>query len=246
MQEVQSLGFLVKTLLEVEKLRVSVQIRNIHLKKEGKGDRVCEDLEGMLRQVENFIEDKISLKIETHPAEPWFSKVKGIGRENIAKVVGLIDIKEARYISSLWKYAGLHTVNGKAPKPRRGQKVEYNPTMRAVCWRLGQSLIRARGKFYEYYQNEKTKYKMKYLNQGYKVVPSSDLPKDKRGRKYEPEGVISIGHIDNMAKRKMIKLFLGLLWLVWREAEGLPLSRPYALDKLGHNRLFDPWEFVDK
>jgi hypothetical protein len=39
-------------------------------------------------------------------------------------------------------------------------------------------------------------------------------------QKYEPEGVISLGHIDNRAKRKVAKLFLSHLWFVWRQMEG--------------------------
>jgi hypothetical protein len=49
-----------------------------------------------------------------------------------------------------------------------------------------------------------------------------------------------------MAVRKAIKLFLACLWLVWREAEGLPISKPYAIDKLGHNSYIVPWKMIDK
>ncbi len=77
-------------------------------------------------------------------------------------------------------------------------------------------------------------------------MPATKLPKDKNGKRYEPEGIISAGHVHNQALRKMIKLFLACLWLKWREAEGLPVTKPYAIDKLGHNSYIDPWEMVDR
>ncbi|KUO42546.1 MAG: hypothetical protein APU95_02865 [Hadesarchaea archaeon YNP_N21] len=52
-------------------------------------------------------------------------------------------------------------------------------------------------------------------------------------QKYEPEGVISLGHIDNRAKRKVAKLFLSHLWFVWGQMEWLPTDSPYA-QQLGH------------
>jgi hypothetical protein len=55
--------------------------------------------------------------------------------------------------------------------------------------------------------------------------------------------VWSDGHVDNAARRKMVKLFLSHLWLVWRKAEGLPIREPYAHEYLGHTSLSDPWSF---
>lgn len=42
------------------------------------------------------------------------------------------------------------------------------------------------------------------------------------------------GHVDNRAKRRNVKLFLGVLWMFWTELEGLPASEPYAGQLLGH------------
>lgn len=52
---------------------------------------------------------------------------------------------------------------------------------------------------------------------------------EKNGKKYSP-----VGHRNNMAKRYMIKMFVQDLWLAWRECEGLPVTRPYAEEVLGH------------
>ena len=42
------------------------------------------------------------------------------------------------------------------------------------------------------------------------------------------------GHINNMAKRYMIKQFLRNLWVVWRSYEGLEIAEPFEVAKLGN------------
>jgi len=240
------LTFLVKTQLSVEKLRVAVQVRNTHLAKRNRRDPDTCELEEQLQKLEKFIDGKVGGYIDLHPAQPWFSLIKGIGRENIAKVIGLIDIEKVTYVSSLWKWAGMHVVDGKSPQRKGGQKIEYNAQLRTMCWRLIRAFCLAQNKYYDWYIKEKSKYQRKFLEKGWKIIPASELPKDKNGKKYEPEGIISEGHLDNMAKRKMIKMFLEHLFRVWREALGLPATKPYVLEHGGHHRYYSPWDFVDK
>jgi hypothetical protein len=106
-------------------------------------------------------------------------------------------------------------------------------------------LLRCRGAFYSYYIKEKERYQERYLQEGVRIVPASNLP-IKDGKRHEPEGVISEGHVHNQALRKMIKLFLACLWLEWRKAAGLPVRPPYAVEKQGHTTLISPEEMVDR
>ena len=245
MVSAKSLTHMVDAALAIEKVRVASEVRQSHLARQGRQDPETDELHRHLKDLEDFVDDRVADLIQSHPAYPWFSKIKGIGKENIAKVVALIDIEKADYISSLWKFAGFSVEDGAAPKRRRGGgKLEYNSQLRSMCWRLGSSLLRANGKFYDYYLKEKDKYYQRYENQRVKIVPATSLPK-KDGKRYEPDNMMTEGHIHNMALRKEIKLFLACLWLVWREAEGLPLTKPYAIGKLGHKKYIDPWEMTD-
>ena len=78
------------------------------------------------------------------------------------------------------------------------------------------------------------------------ITPCCNNPLIETKLRQELPGVIWVGHLDTMAVRKMIKLFLACLWLVWREAEGSPLTKPYALDRFGHDSFIDPWEMLDR
>lgn len=55
------------------------------------------------------------------------------------------------------------------------------------------------------------------------------------------------GRKEALAVRKTAKLFLSHLWQVWREAEGLPVTDPYAVRVLGHDpsHIIQPWEMVE-
>lgn len=240
-----TLTTLVDATLAIEKVRIRTQVRQIHLQLKGRVDVETDELLIRIKSLEEYTDSKIAIILKSHPAYDWFSKVKGIGRENIGKVVGLVDIERADTISALWKFAGYAPQDGHAMKRIKGEKLCYNSQLRSMCWRLGGSLMKARGKFYDYYLAQKEGYTQRYQAEGKQIVPATLLPKV-NGKKQETNGFISEGHIHNQALRKMIKLFLACLWLEWREAEGLPVTSPYAIDKLGHNSFIDPWEMVDR
>jgi len=226
--------FAAKSLEMTQKLRVMAQVRNAHLAKQGKKDEVTEWLESESRKIEEFLNEWIRNRVVEHPAYEWFSQVKGVGTLNIGKVLAYIDIEEADTISSLWKYAGYGVTNGKGDRPVPGKKLCFNRRLKTMCYRLGTSLIRAKGAYYDYYVKEKKRIERKAEEKGLKIVSGK-----------ETEGTISRGHIDMMARRKMMKLFLAHLWLVWREALGLPITKPYAHQMLGHNGYVDPWKMVE-
>ena len=327
-----SLPTLVDATLAIEKLRVASEVRKSHLTLQGKKDPDTDELHSKLVDLEDYVNGRIAQPLKDHPAYPWFSKVKGIGKENISKVVGPIRVRSADYlvcpkchndydktmglttcptchvaleelpfadsISAVWKFCGRAPEDGKAPRRQKGKKLSYNSQLRSMTWRLGISMLKAglrqkcnkcghlfgsqheectrcksnefhqvaTSKFSATYLKEKEKYYQRFTNEGIKIIPTPQericpecgIEVKKKATKYcpacnalltkkeEPEGVIFEGHLHNLALVKMIKLFLACLWLVWREAEGLPITKPYAIDKLGHNSFISPWEMCDE
>lgn len=241
-----SLTALVEASLVIEKLRVASQVRQTHLELQNRTDPETDELLKEVGDLEKYVDGRVAKLISSHPAYGWFSRVKGVGKENIGKVVAQIDIERATTISALWKYCGYAVTDGKAPKREKGGgKLEYNSQLRSMCWRLGGSLMKANGKFYDYYKVEKEKYVQRFINQGVKIVPAASIPK-RNGKRNDGDGYISEGHLHNMALRKMIKLFLSCLWLEWREAVNLPVTEPYAIGQLKHDSFIKPEEMVDR
>lgn len=231
--------------LAIEKVRVRTQVRQSHLKLQGRVDIETDELLRRVKDLEEYTDGRIATILKSHPAYSWFNRVKGIGKENIGKVVGLVDIERANTISALWKFAGYAPQDGHAMKRTKGEKLCYNSQLRSMCWRLGGSLMKAKGTFYDYYLDQKERYTQRYQGEGKQIVPATSLPKV-NGKKQETDIYISKDHVHNQALRKMIKLFLACLWLIWREVEGLPVTSPYAIGQLGHNSFIDPWEMVDR
>ncbi len=251
-----SLSALVDASLVIEKLRVASQVGISHLALQGRVDPDREELYRRLADLESFVDGRVAERIQEHPAYPWFSRVKGVGKENIGKVIYAIRVQPeydeegnelpyADTISAVWKFAGFSVEDGKAPRREKGAKTTYNSRLRTMCWRLGESLMRAQGKFYDYYVAQKAQYVARYQAEGKKIVPATALPKV-NGKKQETDSYISEGHIHNMALRKMIKLFLALLWISWRTELGLPVREPYSSEKLGHTHVYKPEDFVDR
>lgn len=233
-------------------------------------DPETDGLHKELGDLEDYVDGRVAEIIKGHPAYPWFSRVKGVGRENIGKVVAFIDIERAPTVSSLWMYAGFAPAeDGRAMRRVRGEKLRYNSQLRSMCWRLATSLKRAKGKFYEYYIKEKDKYTDRFVAEGRRVLatpggkwmclncgaswakkgdiaPCCANPAVEKRLRQEPPGVIWLGHLDMMSLRKMIKLFLACLWVTWREAEGLPVREPYPVEKMGHTSVISPWEMTDR
>jgi len=164
--------------------------------------------------------------------------------------------------SKLRKYSGFYP----GGKRERGKKLSYNIELKTMCYRLLVSFMQQRNKYYGFYNEYRESLTQKKEGEGYKIVstpkgkycPECSEEKDVKTGKFcpdcgselmskeEPPGVLYLGHIDSMAKRRMIQLFLDHLWVVWREALGLPVTQPYSIQILGHEGYIDPWQMVDK
>lgn len=82
--------------LNLERGRMSAQIRLTHLAKTGRTSPDTEELLKRFIEFEDYIDERLANYIVIHPTWPWASRILGIGHENYPKVVGLIE-KFGRY-----------------------------------------------------------------------------------------------------------------------------------------------------
>lgn len=108
-------------------------------------------------------------------------------------------------------------ISGKAPKRRKGYHFLFNTKLKTAAWKLSNQFVKQGSDFYkEIYRLHKAKCAQNHPD-------------------------YSKGHINNMALRKLSKIFLSNLWLNWRISDGLPIRAPYAQEYLGHTTLLlDP------
>ncbi len=198
----------------------------------------------------------------------WLKYVMGIGEVLSAGLIAGIKTPERfENISKLWKYCGLHVVNGEAPSRRKGAKVDWSPFMQTLCWKIGESFVKTRGFYRQMYdifkKDEERKSEEGIVREidkciGYvprdeeviEIVGNTPLTKakieklKKKGFKELRVG-LTRAHVHARAKRKTVKLFIAHLWIKWRQLEGLPITKPYANVILGHSEFIEPPEPIN-
>lgn len=178
-----------------------------------------QSLHEKLFKIETDLGKEMKDILEDHLAWPWLSRVKGIGPTLATKILGLIgDISRYDTVSKLWRYAGYGVIDGKAERNVKGEKSHFNRRLKTALYLVGDSFIKSRSPYRQFYDKAKERY---------------------AGR----EGWTPL-HISLAARRKMIKIFLAHLWETWREAQGLPIRKPYVIDYLEHTTYVNPWEMV--
>lgn len=173
------------------------------------------------------------------PIWDWVTSIKGLasGRQ-IAKVLAEIDdIGRFDTISKLWKFAGLGVKDGKMDRTTSVRTIEgedenqrsWNGRLAGQVYVIGELFIKHQTPLYsDVYYEEKARLRRLHPEPE-KSRPGSPWPMD-----------YTDSHIHRMAMRKMVKIFMSHLWVVWRKAQGLPVSNPYAGDILGHTGIIDP------
>ncbi len=176
-------------------------------------------------------------KSENHPSYvfpiySWLKSIKGISHLLSAQLIAYIDINKFERVSSLWHYCGMHVNNGVAPKRTKGNKIDWNPQLRMICYKISDSFIKKRTpKYREIYDKEKEK-QLILLNETIDILkPISVLSKSKR--KSGDQNIIETQrdfvsapksklHVENRARRKAVKEFLKDFYLEWKKLESKP------------------------
>lgn len=175
----------------------------------------------------------------------FLESVKGVGPAMAGVIIGEIDITQATYVSSIWKYAGLDVVRVKAK--------EGSINIDDDGYRMeGRSRRKEHLREYEYTDKDgniqtkmgitfnpflKTKLigvlGSAFLRAGESKYTKAYYDYKRRLENHKVYKDVSKGHRHNMAVRYMVKLFLMDLYAEWRQIEGLEVAQPYHEAKLG-------------
>jgi hypothetical protein len=161
----------------------------------------------------------------------WFAEnTRGLGLLGLAIIVGEAgDLSKYPTKGHLWSRLGLAVHDGirqgRIPlgltqEARKAAWIEqrYNPRRRARIFTVGSAIKFATGGPYnQAYRDRKVYLKERAEVEGLIVVPEAKIPKNK-------DGYISLGHIDNGARRYAEKKMIRDLWNAWRGEATKPLS----------------------
>jgi len=144
-------------------------------------------------------------------------------------------------VSKYWAWWGLHVVDGRAPRRRRGQNINWSPKMRTLAWKIGKQFVMQGRRYRDIYLGYKRRLQRERPTP--RDCPRYEECKKALKRREEPA---CRGHIEAMARRYAVKMFLSHLWEKWRRLEGLPVRGPYALERLGHTTKVEPEDASQK
>jgi hypothetical protein len=147
-------------------------------------------------------------------------------KDGTKKKKGDAFIKEAESMLCHCEHPELKSVGQRRVK---GQLADFNPELKRLCYLVGDQFIKQRSSPYRALYDQ---YRLEYENR-----PALMKERDER------KGGLSKGtaHINAMARRRVIKLFLSHLWQEYRRLEGLPTPDPYAFSVLGHGNKIEPF-----
>lgn len=190
-----------------------------------------------LGAIEKKIEKAMKVELENYEMWPWLKQIKGINVKTAGGLIAIIDklgIENVPTISALWSYFGLDVRDGRAPKLRKGTAGGFNPMARSLAIGIiADSFMKQRTPIYRgIYDSEKAK----QLARSY---PPGELASKWHGYKVEDTHLL-LNHAHKRALRKVAKLFLSHLWVIWRQLKGLDTRPPYVHEQLKHNTYIKP------
>ena len=202
------------------------------------------ELETYQKQLK-IAEDKLLKIIEPHLEQyPIYTEflinIRGCAvRMSACIITSIQDIKKFPTVAKLWAYAGLHVIDGKAARRKKGEKSNWNSFLKSKLYILSDCLMKLN---FDPGTKQPLKYRKLYNDYKHRQENKSKchLTKEEHCKNKDaevswlPNGCTK-GHTHNMALRYVQKMFLQDLWLKWYELEGIePPTRPYAEAVLGH------------
>lgn len=162
----------------------------------------------------------------------WLSEVQGVGPAMAGVILSEVDIRRAKYPSSLWQYAGLGVEADGAGTSRRKEHmhriayrnkdgemaerngIRFNPFLKTkLMGVLANSFVKQSA--------EKCPYRKVYDNYKHRLESHPKWAAESKGHRHEA------------AKRYAVKMFLIDLYKAWRAHDGYPVAPPYSEAKLG-------------
>ena len=117
------LGHYARQLWDVQKERIAAGNRVAAIERDGLGEYAgpARDVVTAYEKIEGSIDRVLVSLVKQHPLAGWIGEQRGIGLPGFARLLGVTgSLDRFGMVSSLWKYLGLHVVDGHAPRREKG------------------------------------------------------------------------------------------------------------------------------
>jgi len=216
----------------IERARVAASNRVTLLDKDNRRDELVERILEHLRAAEDEIESAIKVWMRVNPVWlTWGQYVPGVGAMTLGGVMGRCKIELVTTVSKMWAHYGF----APGQKPVAGELLTYDSRARTMVYRCAQNLMVHNPHAYQIYQTRRAYEEAKVTKAGGRIIPVA------KGRPMPQPPDMALKQLHFRSTRVMLKAFLACLWIVWREAEGLPTRSAYIEEHPGTDGFTHRW-----
>ena len=194
----------------------------------------------LIVSLEDFARKGLEDAVPRTKTGEWLSGLFGIGPVLTVGLLAHLDVTKAPHMSSFRKFAGI----GGTLVWEKGQKRPHNAELKTLLWKVADSFVKFRNfekseLYGGVYDNWKGIYEQRNANGFYREKALAYLEthniRNRMIRAIYAGGQYAPGHLDKMARRKAVSMFLGHLYeVMYYEQYGRHCQRDYVQDYLGH------------
>lgn len=234
--------FLVDAYYTMQKQRIRAGNQVTALTKSGEPHAILGWYQQQSDTLEKQVKGALGAFAKSRDLGRWAMGITGIGPVITAGLLAHINcgVPTAGHV---WSFAGLNP----GQKWEKGQKRPFNASLKTLCWKLGESFVKVKGRESDVYgkvyearraAEGAANDQLKFSDQAATIIQSRPTHAQ---RKTYAEGKLPDGHLHMRAKRYAVKLFLSHYHTVGHYlVTGKLPPRPYAFDHLGHAHLIAP------
>ena len=259
--------YLVDLYYQAQDMRIAA---NNQLKAATKAAEPCEAI-GLIRAQFDTVEDNIRLALDlytdAHPIARRARTVLGVGPVISAGLISSLSIElverpekgeefpegyvpkrtPINAVGAWWRFCGLDPTSHWG----KGEKRPWNAQLKRLCWLLGESFVKVKGREGAFYGELYTVAREKYgaINDAFGYRPECErrlAEKHLRGMDASLRALLETGKLPDKAmheraKRYAVKIFLSHLHAVWfLDYFGTLPPKPYVIEMLGHKDFMPP------
>ena len=239
--------YLVDSYYQIQNFRIAMssQIRNA----QGEPNRVLSWFLESMQMLERNIQRALGEFASEYTVGQWAQSICGIGPVISAGFLSHIDIRRAKTVGHIWRFAGLDP----SVKWEKKTKRPWNAQLKVLCWKAGESFIKVKSNkndFYGQYYDSRKKLELERNERGDNketaaaILEAKKFNKSTEAYKHLSAGFLPPAQLHARARRFAVKLFLSHLHhVMFEDYYHATPPMPYAFEQLpaeDHRHYIDP------
>lgn len=229
-------------IMQGDRIRFNNQVRTM----KDEPVALLSSLANQAESLESIVSKALDDYSKNHKMGPWLRSQYGIGPVIAAGLMANLDMARAPTAGSFWSICGITP----GQRRKKGEKLTYNPTLKTLQWKIGQSFMKFSGSDKCFYgklylqrkareiENNETGKLADYAKQ---MLTEFNYGKETAAYKCLSEGKLPPGQIDARARRWAVKIFLSHLHAEWFRMEfNKEPPLPFAIAILNHAHMINP------